>query len=71
MIMYGSNFYRMTPLSKSEYIQVKMSDNIDKIIKEYNLRTKTMKDESIYIIANQIIYGLPQSGLLANYLLEN
>ena len=65
-----SNFYLMTPLAQPEYIRVKLSDIPDKIIKEYNLKAKATKYGSMYIVANCGMYGLPQSGLLANELLE-
>ena len=39
-------------------------------IREYNLREKTTKDGSIYIRGNKGMYGIPQSGLLANELLK-
>ena len=70
MTMDISIFYLMTPLARPEYIQVKLSDIPDEIIKEYNLKTKATKDGSVYIITNRGVYGLPQSGLLANHLLE-
>ena len=47
-----SNFYLMTPLARPEYIRVKLSDILDKIIKEYNSKVKATKDGSVYIIAN-------------------
>jgi hypothetical protein len=49
---------------------MKLSDILDKVIKEYKLREKATPDGSIYIRAKQGMYGLPQSGLLANELLE-
>jgi hypothetical protein len=49
---------------------MKLSNIPDKIIKEYKLREKATPDCSIYIRAMQGMYGLPQSGLLANKLLE-
>ena len=70
MTMDISNFYLMTPLSRLEYIRIKLSDIPDEIIREYNLGEKATKDGSIYIEANKGMYGLPQSGLLANELLE-
>ena len=70
MIMDISNFYLMTPLARPEYIRVKLSDIPYEIIKEYNLKAKATKDGSVYIVANCGMYGLPQSGLLANELLE-
>ena len=65
------NFYLMKPLPQPEYIRVKLSDIPDEIIKEYDLKTKATKDGSVYIVANRGMYGLPQSGLLANQLLKN
>ena len=70
MTMDISNFYLMTSLSRPEYIRIKLSDIPDEIIREYNLEEKATKDGSIYIEANKGMYGLPQSGLLANELLE-
>ena len=60
----------MTPLSRPEYIRIKITDLPDGIIAEYKLTEKATKDGSIYIKANKGMYGLPQSGLLANELLE-
>jgi hypothetical protein len=70
IIMNISNFYLMTPLSRPEYIRVKLSDIPDKIIDEYNLKDKVTKDRSVYIVENRGMYGLPQSGFLANQLLK-
>ena len=70
MTMDISNFYLMTPLSRPEYIRVKLSDIPDEIINEYKLKDKATKDGSVYIVANRGMYDLPQSGLLANQLLE-
>jgi hypothetical protein len=70
MTMDISNFYLMTPLHQTEFIQMKLSDILDKVIKEYKLREKATLDGSIYIRAKQGMYGLPQSGLLATKLLE-
>ncbi len=49
---------------------MKLSDIPDKIINEYKLQNKTTPSGSIYIVAKRCMYGLPQSGLLANELLE-
>ncbi len=70
MTMDISNFYLMTPLHQPEFIQMKLSDIPDKVIKEYKLREKATLVGSIYIRAKQGMYSLPQSGLLANELLE-
>ena len=70
MCMDISNFYLMTPLKRPEYIKIKLSDIPDEIIKEYKLKEKETKNGCIYIVANRGMYGLPQSGLLANQLLQ-
>jgi hypothetical protein len=49
---------------------MKLSNILDKIIDEYKLRDKITPRGSIYIVANCGMYGLPQSGLIANKLLE-
>ena len=52
MTMDISNFYLMTPLHCPEFIQMKLSNIPDEVIKEYNLREKATKNGSIYIKAN-------------------
>ena len=70
MTMDISNFYLMTPLHRPEFIRMKLSNIPDKVIDEYKLKEKATLDGSIYIKAKRGMYGLPQSGLLANQLLE-
>ncbi len=70
MTMDISNFYLMTPLHQPEFICMKLSDIPDEIINEYKLRDKTTPSGIIYIVANRGMYGLPQTGLIANELLE-
>jgi hypothetical protein len=70
MTMDISNFYLMTPLHRPEFICMKLSNIPDEIIDEYKLRDKTTPSSSIYIVANCGMYGLPQSGMIANELLE-
>ena len=70
MTMDISNFYLMTPLKRSEYVRVKLSDIPPEIISEYGLKEKATADDCIYLEINKGMYGLPQAGLLANELLE-
>ena len=70
MMIYISNFYLMIPLKRLEYIRIHIRDIPDEIIIEYKLKKKTDAKDVVYIIANRSIYGLPQSGLLSNELLE-
>ena len=65
-----SNFYLMTPLKRPEYIHIYIRDISDKIISEYKLKEKEEANGAIYIVGNRSMYGLPQSGLLANELPE-
>jgi hypothetical protein len=70
MTMDISNFYLMTPLHRSKFIQIKLSDIPNGVIREYKLKEKVTKNRSIYIRAKRGMYGLPQAGLLANKLLK-
>jgi hypothetical protein len=70
MTMDISNFYLMKPLHRAKFIQIKLSDIPNEVIREYKLRQKATKNKSIYIRAKRSMYGLPQAGLLANILLE-
>jgi hypothetical protein len=70
MTMDISNFYIMTPLHHPKFIWMKLSNILDEVIEEYKLREQATKNGSIYIKAKHGMYRLPQSGLLANELLE-
>jgi hypothetical protein len=61
-----SDFYLMTPPKQPEFIRICINDIPDEIIIEYKIRELTDSNGMVYIQA----YGLPQSGLLANELLE-
>jgi hypothetical protein len=70
MTMDISNFYLMIPLHRPKFIQLKLNNIPDEVIKEYKLKEKATKNGNIYIKAKQGMYGLPQSGLLANELIK-
>jgi hypothetical protein len=65
-----SSLYLMTPLHRAKFIQIKISDIPNEVIREYKLREKATKNRSIYIRAKCGMYSLPQAGLLANELLK-
>ena len=65
-----SNFYLMKPLKHSEYIRIHFRDIPNEIIIEYKLKEKTDAKGAVYIVSNRSMYGLLQSGLLANNILE-
>ena len=71
MTMDISSFYLITPLKRPEFIRINLRNIPDEIIKEYKLKDIATANGSIYIRADRGMYGLPQSGLLANELLEN
>ena len=64
-----SNFYLMAPMDRPEYMQMNLSDFPDDIIEEYNLR-EIAKDGKVIAECQTCVYGLPQSGILANKYLE-
>ena len=64
-----SDFYLNTPLDRFEYVKLKMNDTPDEIKAEYKLHAKAT-DGHVYVEVRKTIYGLPQSGLLSNQLLE-
>ncbi len=68
--MVISNFYLMTPLHCAKFIQIKLSNIPNEVIREYKLRQKATKNGNIYIRAKRGMYGLPQAGLLVNELLK-
>ena len=63
-----SNFYLCTPLDRPEYIKIKLSDIPQEFIDEYNLLHHVHNDW-VYFEIRKGIYGLPQSGILAQKLL--
>ena len=70
MTMDISNFYLMTPLLQPEYIRIKLSDLPEEIIQQYKLNDKANKNGMVFVKVTKGMYGLPQSGLLANVLLK-
>ena len=70
MMLDISNFYLMTPLKRTEYIQMKIDNLPEEIINECKLREKVNRQSMICIEVTKRMYGLPQAGLLANELLE-
>jgi hypothetical protein len=63
------NFYLGTPMEEYEYMRLHIKDIPDKIIQQYNLHELTHNDW-VYIEARGGVYGLPQAGKLANYILK-
>eukprot|EP00804_Cyclotella_cryptica_P016130 CCRYP_004246-RA/>CCRYP_004246-RA protein AED:0.35 eAED:0.35 QI:0/0/0/0.75/1/1/4/0/1339 len=64
-----SNFYLGTPLDRPEYVRIRIDDIPQEFIDEYDL-THHVRDGWVYFQIVKGVYGLPQSGILANKLLE-
>jgi hypothetical protein len=64
------NFYLQTPLDRPEYVRIQLSDIPQEFIVEYNLLDYVHVNGWIYFEIRNGVYGLPQSGALANALLE-
>ena len=65
-----SNFYLMTPLKRPRYAKIKLSDILEKVIREYKLDEKATADGWIYIRVIRRMYSLPQAGSLGHDHLE-
>ena len=64
------DFYLNTLMARYEYMRLKLCDIPEDVTKHYNLETKVKNDGYVYIEIRQGMYGLPQSGLLTQQLLE-
>ena len=67
-----SNFYLNTPMTRYEYVKMRLSDIPDEVIQEYKLHEsgKVTADGFVYVEVRKGMYGLPQAGILAQQLLE-
>ena len=65
-----ANFYLMTPLKRKEYVKMKLSDFPESVIAHYNLGEKATPNGFVYVAFKRRIYGLPQSGIFSQTLLE-
>ncbi len=65
-----SNFYLKTQMAQQEYMRLKTIDIPEEIIKQYKLKDIETSDGCIYCEIKKGMYGLPQSGILAQCLLE-
>ena len=63
-------FYLNMPMSRYQYVCIRINDVPKEIIKQYNLREKIDSEGYVYIEVRKGMYGLPQAGILAQKLLE-
>jgi hypothetical protein len=69
MMMDIKNYYLGTPLPRFEYMKKLLSRFPEEIVQNYNLNALAV-DGWIYVEIRKGMYGLKQSGLLANQLLQ-
>ena len=60
----------MAPMTRYEYVRMKLDDFPEDIIEEYKLKALATKDGTVIAECRRCIYGLPQAGILANKYLE-
>ncbi len=63
------NFYLCTPMSRYEYMRLKLSDMPEDVIEHCKLRDISTPDGYVYCEIQQGMYGLPQAGIIAQELL--
>jgi len=64
------DFYLMTPMTRQEYMRMKIKDLPEEFVTMYNLTNKATANGFVYIKIQKGMYGLPQAGILAQELLE-
>jgi hypothetical protein len=69
MMMDIKNYYLSTPLPRFEYMKMLLSRFPEEIIQKYNLNALAV-DGWVYIETRKGMYGLKQTGILANQLLQ-
>jgi hypothetical protein len=65
-----ANFYLNIPLPNCKYMCLCLNIIPEEIELAYNLRNIVERDRWVYIKIRKGMYGLPQAGILAKYLLE-
>ena len=64
------DFYLITPMTRPEYMRMKIKDLPEEFVNLYNITDKASSDGLVYINIQKEMYGLPQAGILAQELLE-
>ena len=64
------DFYLKTPMSRYEYMRLKILELPQDFIYEYKLQNKETKDGYVYLEIRKGMYGLPQAGILAQKIHE-
>ncbi len=64
------DFYLNTPMTQYKYMQLKIADMPNNVIKHYNLTNLMTPDGYVYCEIQKGMYGLPKAGIIAQQLLE-
>ena len=64
------DFYLNTPMDRFGYMKLKLSELPKDFVTLYNLASKVEENGFVYLKIRRGMYGLPQSGILAQQLLE-
>jgi hypothetical protein len=70
MTMDMKDFYLNTPMARYKYMQQRIANMLDDVIKHYSLTNLATPDGYVYCEIQKGMYGLPQAGIIAQQLLE-
>ncbi len=70
MTMDIKDFYLNTPMTRFEYMRLKMSNMPEDVIEHYNLQAIVTPDGFVYCKIQKGMYGLPLAGMIAQELLK-
>jgi hypothetical protein len=70
MTMDIKDFYLNTPMARCKYMQLRIANMPDDVIKHYNLTDLATPEGYVYCKIQKGMYGLPQAGIIAQQLLE-
>ena len=70
MKIYEKYLYLNTPIDRSKYMSLKLSNPPKRMVQHYNIEEKATMDVYMYVEIKRGMYGLPQAGLIVQQLLE-
>ena len=63
------DFYLTTPMARSDYMRLKLSNLPDFVVQQYILEAKENRDGYVPLEIQRGVYGLMKSGLISQQLL--
>ena len=63
-------FYLNNPVAQSKYMRLKISDLPKSVVQHYNMAEKATRNGYVYVGIKRGMYGLPQSGIIVQQLLD-